>query len=320
MSKHDTGFIKILVLIFCLGLIQLTNSGCTKWSSKVIDFQISNQPLSAVLNGTKVFESDVLAKKVFYLAINSSIIKAGSGFAARQESFCTGIALTQKLVLTAAHCIVNIAPEKINLVEGVSPWLSPLNPDHWHQVEYTLTHPKYKKGLPEYDLALLHLRKPLRSEAITEIYENDPNDLMVTLAGFGFRVSNVHSSQAGSNEGNEFLKNNSGELFFISKFLKNYTSDQLTFIFEKSIKESVCIGDSGGPALIYDETKQTFFAVGLLSGTIETTNIQTFNSFEDYDFCSGTPVYNNLRHPEIKSWIDRSVNQLTNQLIDANSF
>ena len=47
--------------------------------------------------------------------------------------------------------------EKINLVEGVSPWLSPLKPELWHQALNVLIHPKYKKRQPEYDLALIYL-------------------------------------------------------------------------------------------------------------------------------------------------------------------
>ena len=77
MSKHDTGFIKILVLLFCLGLIQLA-SGCTRLQSNAAQYQIGNDSLpklSGIANGTKVFSTDVLAKKVFYLAINSGLIK-----------------------------------------------------------------------------------------------------------------------------------------------------------------------------------------------------------------------------------------------------
>ncbi len=310
MSKHDTGFIKILVLLFCLGLIQLTNTACTKLQSANSKNQIDAQNLSGIMGGTKVFETDLLAKKVFYLAINSSLIKTPSGLAARQDSFCSAIVLSPQVVLTAAHCVENVLPENINLIEGVSPWLSPLNPERWHQSTDILIHPKFKKNSPDYDLALLKLNRPLSGGSVVTIYDQDPNQLFIALAGYGFRINSIRSGADDSSQSNDVLKNNSGELFYITQLLQNYSVNNLTFFFEKSSAETVCIGDSGGPALIYNEQTQNFAALGLLSGSVQFVSSQQNAQFMDQDFCSETPVYSNLRHPEIRHWIDRSLNQL----------
>lgn len=309
MSKHDTGFIKILVLLFCLGLIQLT-SGCTKLQSMASNNQIDSQQLSGIMGGTKVFETDLLAKKVFYLAINSSLIKTPIGFAAHQDSFCSAIALSSQIILTAAHCVENVLPENIHLIEGVSPWLSPLNPELWHQTTKILIHPKYSKKQPEYDLALLQLQAPLATSVIVRIFDQNPQYLTIALAGYGFRINSVGMGDDMTRQNNEILKNNSGELFYMTKPLNEYSTDQLTFFFEKTNAEYVCIGDSGGPALIFNQETQNFEAIGLLSGSVQFAITQDGALFLEQDFCSGTPVYNNLRHPEIRSWIDQSLNQL----------
>lgn len=271
---------------------------------------MSSQQLNGIIGGKKIFETDLLAKKIFYLAINSSIIKTPSGYAARQESFCTAIALHPQVILTAAHCVENILPENINLIEGISPWLSVLKPELWHQTTQILIHPKYKKKKPEYDLALLQLQVALPLGSTIGLHNLSPENQLILLTGFGFRIANMGSGNDNSTENSDILKYNSGELYYAPKILKKYSSDELTFSFESSASETVCIGDSGGPALVHNEETLTFTAVGLLSGSVEFANSQNDAQFVDQDFCSGTPVYNNLRHPEIRSWIDGSLNQL----------
>lgn len=327
MSKYDTNFFKILTLLFCLVLIQWTSSGCIRGGKEKSTYQFGSDQnsdhdstqTSGILSGTKVFETDLLAKKVFYLAINSQLLKTPQGFAASQESFCSAIAITPWIAMTAAHCVENILPQKVNLIEGVTPWLSPLKSELWHQAKHILIHPEYKKNQPESDLALLYLSTPLTQDSLIRFYELDPHESIVVLAGYGFRInSKSQSVQSEFQQRNDLLKNISGELFYLKKTLKDYDLNQLTFSFEKSITEAVCIGDSGGPALIFDQDSQTFSVIGLLSGSADSIKTHAMTNFENDDFCSESPVYINLRHPEIRGWIERSINQLTNQLLDSN--
>ena len=311
MSNHDTGFIKILVLLFCLGLIQLT-SGCSRFESAADKNSISNHKLSGILNGVKVFENDALAKKVFYLSVNSNLIKTPLGFAARQDSFCTAVAIAPAVLLTAAHCVQDILPEYLNVIEGVSPWLSTLNPEKWHGVDRYLINPKYKRGKPLYDLAILHLAVPLAPDAVVAIDQPTYENANLILAGYGYRVAQKPMAKP------EIIdsKNSAGELFFVTKFLKNYDLNSPTFSFENTTGERVCLGDSGGPALLYDAQIDEFKVLGLLSGSVELQRIKRFHNFTglnpggDFDFCSDTIIYSNLKHPLIHQWIEDSMIQL----------
>lgn len=312
MSNHDTGFIKILVLIFCLGLIQLSNSGCSRFESAANENSISTQKTSGILNGVKVFESDALAKKVFYLSINSNLIKTPLGYAARQDSFCSAVALEPSIILTAAHCVENILPENLNIIEGVSPWLLALNPEKWHGVDRLIINPQYRRGNPLFDLAVLHLAAPLAADSVVVIDRPVYDNANLILAGFGYRVASLPTASARSTD----RKNNAGELFFITKYLKSYDVSSLTFSFENNSADRVCLGDSGGPALIYDTQIEEFKVVGLLSGSVELQKIKRFTAFNDlnpvadFDFCSDSAIYSNLKHPLIQQWIDQTMIQL----------
>jgi secreted trypsin-like serine protease len=309
MSNHDTGFIKILVLLFCLGLIQLT-SGCSKFESTAIEENsISTKSLNGILDGVKVFETDALAKKVFYLSINSSLIKTPPGFAARQDSFCTAVALEPSIILTAAHCIEGIVPENLNIIEGVAPWNSTLNPDKWHGVDRVIPHPNYLRGHPWFDLAVLRLTNPLTQKSVITIDSPTKEATNIILAGYGFRVQKLPMTIPQDIS----RKKNAGELFYISKFLEDYNIASPTFSFETiSSDRRVCLGDSGGPALIYNVETDEFKLVGLLSGSIELQKTKKFGDFGamEFDFCSEKAIYSNLKHPMIQQWIEQSMNQL----------
>ena len=68
--------------------------------------------------------------------------------------------------------------------------------------------------------------------------------------------------------------------------------------------------------MIYDMETEDFKVLGLLSGSVELQKIKRFNDITsqdpagEFDFCSDTAIYSNLKHPLIQQWIEQSMNQL----------
>src|SRR5918995_2225765 len=100
---------------------------------------------TAVPNGKYPFMAALLDKR-----------RAGDAF---DELFCGGTLIDKNSILTAAHCLVNPKPDKLQVVLGRT--ALDQNRGQLRSVSHRFIHPRYY-GSGGYDAAVLKLRRPVK--------------------------------------------------------------------------------------------------------------------------------------------------------------
>ena len=312
MSKYDTGFIKILALLFLLGASGLS-AGCSEEKSLKYKNTLTTND-STILNGEEVSSMDPVSKKALYLATGAQLIKTPKGFSASQKGQCTAVALSAQIVLTAGHCIIGEKPENnqsadtLFIILGAKPWKSKFDPNLWYAVEQIKVYDGYHKnsaGGSEEDLALLKLKKPLPDEYVTDIAGEEQLFPVMdfTMAGYGLR-SNLNGLS------DEQEKTNLGELYRTYKILDNYDPKNSKILLDQKDMKGICSGDSGGPGLIYDQSTKKYYILGIVSGTKWTEEEKLQVDPQNKLNCYGTAVYTNVLYPDYLAWIKKTSESL----------
>lgn len=313
VSKNDTQFIKILLLVLLLGVSDgLT--GCAEHSAYKISETTTEK--QNILNGTAVVETNPLAKKVLYLATGAKLLKTPTGgFTASQTGLCTATALAPKIILTAAHCVKAIDPkddqtaDSVFIILGTKPWKSKFDTKLWYAAQKIIVHPGYKKnnegGSPD-DIAIIQLKMALPLENITDIAlpKDVSSTLDFTLAGYGMRSNFVTLTDAQTQE-------NLGELFSLTKTIINYDINNLTIEIDQHDEKGICSGDSGGPGLIYNSTTKKYSTIGVVSGNRWLIEDKQSLDPQNKKDCFGIAVYTNIMNPGYYDWIQKTIQSLS---------
>src|SRR5215213_9530332 len=109
--------------------------------------------------------------------------RAGDAF---DELFCGGTLIDKDSVLTAAHCLVNSKPDKLQVVVGRT--VLNKNRGQLRSVSRRFIHPRYSRN--GYDAAVLKLSRPVKSIKPIKLATAKQNNLekpahILTAAGWG---------------------------------------------------------------------------------------------------------------------------------------
>jgi secreted trypsin-like serine protease len=206
---------------------------------------------SAVPNGKYPFMAALLDTR-----------RAGDAF---DELFCGGTLIDKDSVLTAAHCLVNAKPDKLQVVLG----RTALN-QHRGQlrsVSGRFIHPRYNGNGYGYDAALLKLSLPVKGIKPIKLATAKQNKLekpghILTAAGWG-----VVKQRPGPFDISTFRMHEvSVPVVSDSRAKQAYQSQGLTYLPSLQVAagkkgNGPCFGDSGGP--LFDSGSRT--QVGITS-------------------------------------------------------
>lgn len=186
---------------------------------------------------------------------------------------CTGIPLSNKLILTAAHCLKT--PDKfLRTVE-----FKTKAGKHLAYAEETFAVPEqYKAGDQDYDFGILKLKKQLPQDIIiTPLLDHSIEDLRLVLAaGYG-RTNGVWSDVKG--DGGNILRS---VPLTVSAFAKN----ESRFRVQQNQGKGFCQGDSGGPA--FARINGRTYVVGIAS---KTTRSSVEPATADTERCADEGIY-----------------------------
>ena len=188
--------------------------------------------------------------------------------------FCTGVAVTSTIVVTAAHCLsgAGFSPSYTKVYVGNG---SDFSVSAQYSIKNYLIHPNYAVYGAGYDLGIVELTQPLRGVTVVPMVQNtDEEDELLTterrtvLVGFGQRENG-----------------SSGRKFKVDS--RVYQVSELELVTGGNGK-SACYGDSGGPAFAQLDNGE-YRVVGITS--------RAYN----YEGCGGPVIY--TRIDQIRSWI-----------------
>lgn len=113
------------------------------------------RPDSPIIGGTE--------KPVGSYPFMAALLTKGRGNP-QDRQFCGGSLLDPNVVMTAAHCVVDVQPRQLETVVGRTV-LSKKNQGHLRNVTDIVVHPRYARGQEAYDIAFLMLDKPVTGTA-----------------------------------------------------------------------------------------------------------------------------------------------------------
>src|SRR5215210_5048537 len=203
---------------------------------------------TAVPNGKYPFMAALLDKR-----------RPGDAF---DELFCGGTLIDKDSVLTAAHCLVNAKPDKLEVVVGRTALNQ--NGGQLRSVSHRFIHPRYNGNGYGYDAAILKLSRPVKGIKpikLATAKQNKPEKPghILTTAGWGVVKQRPDILPKRMHEVSiPVVSDSRAKRAYQSKGLKYLPSLQVA---AGKKGKSPCYGDSGGP--LFDSGSRT--QVGITS-------------------------------------------------------
>lgn len=241
-------------------------------SEKSADRGFTNQlatPVEQIVGGTEVTSSKLI-DSLFVLLVSDN-----NG----TPQVCTGIFITKKHILTAAHCVNDL--ESLSLITGVKPlaseeglMLTPVQIDR---------HESYnEKSVEERnDLAIITIAEEI--QLAKKDFPQLPDENMIQTIE---AASNIEFMAVGYGQTTSIVnpeERTEGVLRAVR--LRTTSKNAAVFMVNQTNGKGVCYGDSGGPALkIYNKN---LYLIGVASGIYDVDTVKL-------DECKQGSLYMNI--------------------------
>lgn len=169
-----------------------------------------------------------------------------------QGYFCAGTVIRPRVILTVAHCLENLSPNRV-IVRSGSTNLNKAKKSLGFEKRF---HPKWDRG-GHYDLALISVKKPLQKLPL-KLSNTPPKGAILNIAGWG---------RTEAKKGSPFL-NYSVIREEPEQCLKIYGAVFITktMICVGGRGKNICDGDSGGPIFQFLNRQPVIYGVASWGG------------------------------------------------------
>lgn len=198
------------------------------------------------------------------------------------NQFCGGTILSERWILTAAHCVEQSKPTQIGVVTGLTELPYGPSKASTSEVKQIIIHPLWRSD-SHADIALLELKAPLRwsaARAPIDIGGEFPIGTLAKISGWGVVG---FGDPVLDDFGDPVLDENDNPLFYLESSQQlqmaetplvacpeGYESDNGSFAgiicsgsAEPDTQPDSCFGDSGGPMAAYDAISGTWRLIGV---------------------------------------------------------
>ncbi|MBC7741280.1 MAG: trypsin-like serine protease [Bdellovibrionaceae bacterium] len=239
------------------------------------------QSTHAILGGEPVFVNNPVAPFIARLVRENS------------KTFCSGVFLHPRIVLTAAHCEEVFNADAVSIVQSMY-----VGGNSYSQsgsktlIQKFIKHEDYRVN-QDFDVAIVLLAEPRLQMAVPiKLWPYPTDDLLnTTLTSYGYGRTNPGEdlSQPG------ILRN-------IEKNINKV--ERTLLLYDQTDRKGICYGDSGGPAIIQKDN--TFYVVGIHYQVNATSRGQQTTN------CYSTGKL--VKIETVKKWIDATMASLLKQM------
>lgn len=213
---------------------------------------------------------------------------------------CSSTVISKDMVLTAAHCVEDSAPEDLRVIFTLESYN--YSDSQERKVISYRRHERHRDptASERFDLAVVRFEGELPPETrIARLPQKDEGILpqaRFTAIGYGRTDGRL----------NDFASDGDiGILRQVELEVRNLKLGGLEFIADQSSGKGVCTGDSGGPAMVWDDEGQPM-VLGVASGVLYEEFVD--RSPVDFDYCRGVSLY--VSTAGYREWIVESMFQL----------
>jgi secreted trypsin-like serine protease len=253
----------------------------------------------SIVGGLEVGNDDNDSKLVVLIRGEKAIARGQKSYV-----FCTGSFIASTIVVTAAHCFKS---------EGYSYQVvyktqnsSRLSRDEFSDVKNIIVHENYRNGILNRDgygddIALIEImgQKPEAYKLLRMLPDFESYGPFRFLA-IGYGQTSGAAMKVKNGGGAGVLHKTSLKAFGLNPF-------RSTFMVDQTHGSGICLGDSGGPAIIQQDSQN--FIIGIVQSVfVDSGSNQDLQGDQEQDICQGRAYFMNLGY--YFDWINRHLDIL----------